>query len=404
MAKLKEFFDRFGSASASAGPLLEECLARIRDLDPELKAWVEVHPLPALSEGPLSGVPFAAKDIFETRELATEYGSPLYSGRKGNTDAALVTRLRNLGAILVGKTETTAFAYFDPAPTRNPHNPAHTPGGSSSGSAAAVAAGMVPFALGTQTGGSVIRPASYCGIGGFKPSFGTLSLEGVMGFAPSLDTAGLFTEDAKDMLLLWQQLGYPKGAGSARRLITMPVPERVESPMRETFAATTDRLRAAGFTVECFEPPDGFSTLAEEVAAVMDYEGARTHRKLWETHGEKVGAKLSQLIVRGLERPRIEYEDALARIRAVKRNMEASVDEASVILTPAALGPAPRGLESTGSPVMNAPWTGLGVPAVTIPMGSHQGLPLGLQMTSLASNETLLETAAAVEAALQAAG
>src|SRR4051794_24656245 len=158
--------------------------------EPSIQAWVEVNPQEALGDGLLNGIPFGVKDILETTGFATEYGSPLYAGRQGNCDATIVTRLREAGGILFGKTRTTAFAYFDPAPTRNPRDPAHTPGGSSSGSAAAVAAGVVPFALGSQTMGSIVRPASFCGIVGFKPTFGTLPVDGVLPFAPSLDTVG----------------------------------------------------------------------------------------------------------------------------------------------------------------------------------------------------------------------
>src|SRR5262245_18143734 len=161
-----------------------------------IHAWVEVNPQPPLGDGPLNGIPFGVKDIFETTMLRTEYGSPLYRSRRGSCDAAIVSNLRELGAVLFGKTHTTAFAYFDAAPTRNPRNPAHTPGGSSSGSAAAVAAGVVPFALGSQTMGSIIRPASFCGITGFKPTFGTLPVDGVLPFAPSVDTVGLLAENA----------------------------------------------------------------------------------------------------------------------------------------------------------------------------------------------------------------
>src|SRR4029077_17456903 len=164
--------------------------------DQELRAWVEVAPQDPLGSGPLDGIPFGVKDIFETRGLPAGFGAPAYSSRKGQADAALVMQLRSPGAAMMGKTQTTALASFDPSPTRNPRNPDYTPGGSSSGSAAAVAAGLVPFALGSQTQGSVIRPASYCGAAGFKPTFGLLSLEGVLPFAPSLDTAGLFTQDA----------------------------------------------------------------------------------------------------------------------------------------------------------------------------------------------------------------
>ena len=169
--------------SQQARDLLEICLRRISSAEPDIQAWVDVSPQAPLAEGLLSGIPFGVKDIFETQGLATEYGSPLYAGRKGVFDAHLVDGLRRVGAVLLGKTRTTAFASFDPTATRNPCFPGHTPGGSSSGSAAAVAAGMVPFALGTQTLGSVLRPASFCGICGFKPTFGLLPFEGAMPFA-----------------------------------------------------------------------------------------------------------------------------------------------------------------------------------------------------------------------------
>src|SRR6202045_1823227 len=182
---------------------VELCLQRIRELEPSIHAWVQVQPERPTADGPLSEIPFGAKDIIETKGLATEYGSPIYRGRLGTADAAIIREMRSHGAILLGKTVTTAFAYRTPGPTHNPRNLEHTPGGSSSGSAAAVAAGMVPFALGTQTAGSVLRPASYCGITGFKPTFGTLPLVGVLPFAQSLDTLGLFTNTPAGMLKLW---------------------------------------------------------------------------------------------------------------------------------------------------------------------------------------------------------
>lgn len=187
------------------------CLDRIRKMDSSIHAWVEVRPEKPTGDGPLAGIPFGAKDIMETRGLVTEYGSPIYKGRMGTADAAIVRDLRERGAILLGKTECAAFAYRTPPPTRNPRNLAHTPGGSSSGSAAAVAAGMVPIALGTQTLGSVLRPATYCGVTGFKPSYGLLPTEGVLPFAKSLDTVGLFTQTPADMLTLWELMGHPTG-------------------------------------------------------------------------------------------------------------------------------------------------------------------------------------------------
>src|SRR5882757_5597085 len=188
---------------------LELCLQRIREMEPSIHAWVKVQPERPTADGPLSEIPFGAKDIIETQEMATEYGSPLYKGRLGTKDAAIIREMRNRGAILLGKTVTTAFAYRTPGPTRNPRNLDHTPGGSSSGSAAAVAAGMVPFTIGEQTLGSILRPASYCGVMGFKPTYGLLDTEGVLQLAKSLDTLGFFTNTPDDMLALWGALGRP---------------------------------------------------------------------------------------------------------------------------------------------------------------------------------------------------
>src|SRR4029077_12806993 len=183
---------------------LELCLQRIQELDPSIHAWVQVRPERPTADGPLSQIPFGAKDIIETQGMATEYGSPLYKGRLGSADAAIIRAMRSRGAILLGKTVTTAFAYRTPGPTRNPRNIEHTPGGSSSGSAAAVAAGMVPFTIGEQTRGSMIRPASYCGVTGFKPTHDLLPMEGVLPLAKSLDTLGLYTHTPADMLELWK--------------------------------------------------------------------------------------------------------------------------------------------------------------------------------------------------------
>src|SRR5882762_2953438 len=210
--RLETFTDWLNASRKDRELALQPCLDRIQAMDSSIKAWVQVSPQRPTGSGKLLEIPFGATDIIETKGLATEYGSPIYKGRIGTADAAIVRELRQRGAILLGKTQTTAFAYRTPAPTRNPRNLQHTPGGSSSGSAAAVAAGMVPFALGTQTRGSVLRPASYCGVTGFKASYGLLSLEGVLPFAKSLDTLGFFTHTPGDMLLLWDSLGHPTGA------------------------------------------------------------------------------------------------------------------------------------------------------------------------------------------------
>lgn len=373
---------------------LEACLSRIRELDPQLRCWTEVAPLAPLAEGPLSGMPFGVKDIYEAVGLRFECGSPVFAGRVSTTDAVLVRRLRELGATAVGKTHTTAFAYFDPAPTRNPHNPAHTPGGSSSGSAAAVAAGMVPMALGSQTQGSVLRPASFCGVAGFKPTYGLLPLDGVMPFAPTLDTAGFFTATAADMAELWRRMGYEVGSGGAVRVAMFRIPNEVETAMRSAVTRASERLGAA-----LIEPPDSFIALWQAVKMVQDYEGARTHEGSYRAHGKNIGLKLAELIERGLATPVGDYQAAIDHIDRAKRDMAQVFEQYEVILTPAAVGAAPGTLASTGDPRMNAPWTGLGCPAISIPMPVAPGeLPLGLQLTAAPGQDGRLLRFAEVDA------
>ena len=373
---------------------LDDCLKRIRVLDPQLHCWTEVSPRDPLGDGPLSGVPFGVKDIYATAGLSFECGSPVFAGRRAGEDASLVRKLRELGAIAVGKTHTTAFAYFDPAPTRNPHNHAHTPGGSSSGSAAAVAAGMVPMALGSQTQGSVLRPASYCGVAGFKPTFGLIAMDGVMPFAPSLDTAGFFTATAVDMAELWRRMGNPVGSGRPARLAAFEIPDEVEDVMRRAVIRAAREVNAP-----LIEPPESFLALWQAVKTVQDYEGARTHEDSYRRHGKAIGARLSDLIVRGLATPVEQYLAALDHLARAKREMAQVFEQYDVILTPAALGPAPATLASTGDPRMNAPWTGLGCPAISVPMPVLPGtLPLGLQLTAAPGRDGFLIHVAGVDA------
>jgi Asp-tRNA(Asn)/Glu-tRNA(Gln) amidotransferase A subunit family amidase len=389
MGMLTQCVDWLESGEKTPADLVVLCRARIAEREPELRAWVEVAPQDPLGRGPLDGIPFGVKDIFETRGLATEFGSPVYSGRKGQADAALVTQLRSQGAVMMGKTHTTALASFDPSPTRNPHDPGHTPGGSSSGSAAAVAAGMVPFALGSQTQGSILRPASYCGVVGFKPTFGLLPLEAVMPFAPSLDTAGLFTQDADDMRLLWSRMGFPTAAASAPIVCAVPDVLDAEPEMESAFRQNVNALRAAGFRVEVIELPDWPHLLAAS-RLVSQYEGSRTHEQAWRQYGVRLGAKVAQLIADGLQFPESRYSQALVVIGEVKKKMDAVFREYQVLLTPAAPGPAPCGLDSTGDPRMNSTWTALGTPAVSVPMAGAGAMPLGLQMTARPGDDAML--------------
>jgi len=377
------------------------CLDRIALLDPSIHAWVRVSPQPATGEGPLSGVPFGVKDIIETRGLATEFGSPIYKGRTGAEDAAVVQDLRRRGAILLGKTQTTAFAYRTPAPTRNPRNLAHTPGGSSSGSAAAVAAGTVPFALGTQTLGSVLRPASFCGVAGFKPTYGLVSLDGVLPLAPSLDTLGFFTSSAADMLALWEALGHPSPSPAADFALGIPEPlPDVEPAMAAALQRTVARLRKAGMAVE---PLDLGGLLAELHAAsrvVMAYEAAGVHRERYEAYGAQL-ADLADLVQEGRGVGSGRYDDARRHIAACRERAAEIHATTPVVLVPAAVGPAPFGLASTGDPRMNSPWTALGTPAITIPMGDATGLPLGVQLTGSPGDDSrVLRVAVEIERVL----
>ena len=404
---------------------LQACLDAIRQLDPAIHAWVQVQPQMPPSDGPLGGLPFGVKDIIETQGLATEYGSPIYRGRIGVEDAAVVRKLRQLGGVMVGKTQTTAFAYRTPAPTRNPHNLEHTPGGSSSGSAAAVAAGMVPLALGTQTQGSVLRPASFCGIAGFKPTYGLVPMDGVLPFAKSLDTLGFFTATAVDMLALWSVLQTDAAGPEAPALrgytgaspehvervlldppsfplgVPDPLPD-VEAAMVSAFQSAVSRLRAAGASVQHVGLGDMLTGLNDASRVIMACEAAAFHKQRYEEHGDTL-ADLAGLIREGLRITGSRYDEAKDYVEACRIRMSELYEATPVILLPAAPGPAPFSLASTGDPRMNAPWTALGTPAISIPMGASNGLPLGLQLTAeRGADARLLRTAVHVEAALKA--
>jgi Asp-tRNA(Asn)/Glu-tRNA(Gln) amidotransferase A subunit family amidase len=374
--------------------MFDQAWRRYRESEPVIKAWVEVNPQPPTGAGPLDGVPFGVKDIFETAGLATEYGSAIYAGRKGEADAEVVTQLRRLGGILFGKTTTAAFASFDPPATRNPRNPEHTPGGSSSGSAAAVAAGVVPLALGTQTLGSVIRPASFCGIVGFKPTFGAASTDGVLTFAPSLDTVGFFTRDVEMMENVWRALGF--GLASAGRLrfgVVAGLPS-VSSEMDEVFGHELDRIRAQR-GVEVIALQRTYTELLDAVRVVNDYEGARSHVERLAQFRDRIGRKLAELVRRGLEIPELRYREAANLLAGARVEMDSVMRTVDVLLSPAALGVAPRGIESTGDPAMNAVWTGLHMPVVSVPMPRRANeLPLGLQVVAACGKDGMLLSAA----------
>ncbi len=373
---------------------LEVCLQRIKELEPSIHAWVQVQPERPTGDGPLSEIPFGAKDIIETQGMATEYGSPLYKGRLGTADAAIIREMRSRGAILLGKTVTTAFAYRTPGPTRNPRNLEHTPGGSSSGSAAAVAAGMVPFTIGEQTKGSMIRPASYCGVTGFKPTYDLLSTEGMLPLSRSLDTLGLFTHMPTDMLALWKALGHPAGREEQFAFGTPePIPE-CEPEMANAFRQALSLLRRSGVSIKAVDIADMLKKLDAANGVLVSYEGARFHEARLKEFGDRLDQPLANLIRDGLKIPAEQYDEAKRYISASRVRLAEIFRSTPVIVTPAATGPAPLGLSDTGDPRMNAPWTALGTPAVSIPMPVAGGLPLGLQLTAdLGQDSRVLQAA-----------
>lgn len=390
---LSELANSLASGAVSPATHVSQLVARIHRTEPAVRAWAHVgasqarRSAHAAPKGPLYGLCVGVKDIYDTADMPTAFGSPIYADRRPSEDAALVRLLRERGAVVLGKTHTAGFAYFDPAPTANPHNPAHTPGGSSSGSAAAVAAGMVPFALGSQTQGSVLRPASYCGVAGFKPTFDGLPLEGVLPFASTLDHAGLFTRTAADMAWLWAALtgGDAIAARPPKRVIVpeWPLEGGLEPQMAQAFERAVSALATSGWTVERAGLVGQLSRIMPAVHCVFAYEGARTHRERFKQHGDAIGAKLSEIVRRGLRIPDDEHAAAIGEFQASRAAFAQLCGPDEVWLTPAALDPAPRGLEATGDPAANSPFTALGVPALAIPMGkTAEGLPLGLQIAS----------------------
>jgi Asp-tRNA(Asn)/Glu-tRNA(Gln) amidotransferase A subunit family amidase len=337
---------------------------------------------------PLHGVPFGIKDIIDTAALPTEYNSPIYRGHRPRADAACVTLLRQAGCLVLGKTVTTEFANNHPSATRNPHNPAHTPGGSSSGSAAAVADFMVPAALGTQTGGSVIRPAAYCGAFAVKPSFGSINRAGTKFVAESLDTIGIFSRDCEDLALALQVLSGRTAPGSNSiggkprvGLCRTPCWALADAATQANLEEAARRLAQAGARVSEFELPPGSGELFDRHKVIMGYETARS--LAWEhaNHRGEISRTLLPRLEEGWKVTRAEYDAMRSHTRGCRRALAEAMREVDFLLTPSAPGEAPASLESTGDPVFNRAWTLLGVPCVTLPHGKGpHGLPLGVQL------------------------
>ena len=411
------------------------CLARIDHVDKDVQAWAFLDREYVLEQaraadrwrgegnplGALHGVPVGIKDIIDTGDMPTENGSVLHAGRTPSRDASVVARLRGAGAVIMGKTVTTEFASGASGKTRNPHNAAHTPGGSSSGSAAAVAAGMVPLAVGSQTGGSVIRPASYCGVYGVKPTHGLIPRHGMWQLSRWLDHAGLFARSLDDLALGLEQVvsyderdpdsrpraGVPYRAVLAEEppvtpmlaFVKTPRWHRVDADAQEAFAELARHLGAQVEEVEM-----SLEEAWEWHAAIMESEIAVSFAREWDTGRERLSPRLRTRIERGRERRAAEYLNALRGVAELQASLTEMFEQRyDAILTPPATGTAPAGLESTGDPMFCSVWTLCGAPAVTVPlMQGANGLPLGAQLVGARYGDgRLLRTARWLLAAAQ---
>ena len=375
--------------------LMEACLARIALREPVVQAMAFLDPALARQAaaapppGPLHGLPLGVKDVLDTADMPTGYNSPIWHGHRPRADAAAVAWARKAGAVVLGKTVTTEFATRHPGRTTNPHNPAHTPGGSSSGSAAGVAAGYFPLAYGTQTAGSVIRPAAYCGVVGYKPSYGTIERHGMKLMAFSLDTIGVMARSVADCALLasavsGRDLGDPERSVDRPWRIGLcrsPAWADAEPVTQTLFHDAAERLRRAGAIVSECELPPAYAAAAESHPLLMQAESARAMG--WELTNavDQLSAALREKLLWGLSQSPEALDATRAAFDAARRGFADVTQAVDVLLTPSAPGEAPLGLGSTGEPSFNALWTALHVPCVTVPAGTGPaGLPLGLQI------------------------
>ena len=398
---------------------LADTLARIAAQDPTLHAFAAVRGLAdALREqsrlhGPLAGLAVAVKDIFDTADLPTRYGSPIYAHCEPRTDAVIVGALRRAGALVIGKSATTEFAYLHPAATHNPRAPGHTPGGSSAGSAAAVAAGLVPLAVGSQTGGSVIRPASYCGVAGFKPSFGLLPTGGMKCFSWSLDTVGLFAPDVGQLAWFAQALsGHPLALDRAPRddwvvRVLDDYAWGALSPSQHKAMEQAQRaLQAAGARVQRLPAPAWLGAAFRAHDRIQGFEAVRALAREFDYHADQLSPLLRDYLSGAMQVQPADYAQALRTAAQARAQCAEWMHGCDAVLTPSAPDEAPAGYASTGASTWNRAWTLLHLPCVNVPGATGvQGLPMGLQLVGGAgADQACLQLAAFLEAALRTAG
>lgn len=417
---------REGSLKSEA--LIRACLDRIEEVDPNIQAWAFLDPDYALEQarrcdairaaglpmGPLHGVPVGLKDIIDTDDMPTENGTVLHSGRRPSDDAAIAATLRQAGAVIMGKTVTTELATYYPGKTRNPHDPSRTPGGSSSGSAAGVASYQIPLAVGSQTNGSVVRPASYCGVWGFKPTRGLTSRVGVLAQSPFLDILGFFARDARDIALITEVLAVydardPQMRPRARPAMVDAVGQEPPMSPRIAFVRTpvwneadADAQEAIqelaeflGDHVQEVSLPDAFEHAIAWHGAIMEADIARNYAPLYERGADKLSDSLRGQVERGQTITAVDYGNALSKVELLNYGLSELFQEFDAILTLPTTGEAPVG-EATGSPIFCTIWTLCGTPAVTLPiMQGANGMPIGAQLVGAPGDDArLLRTAA----------
>jgi Asp-tRNA(Asn)/Glu-tRNA(Gln) amidotransferase A subunit family amidase len=401
-----------------AEDIARAAIERIQALEPQLHAWEVFDPELALAQargldrrlaageapGLLAGVPLGVKDIFDTADLPTGHGSPLYRGHRPAADAHAVRVARDAGAVVMGKTVTTEFAYFTPGPTVNPWRAGHTPGGSSSGSAAAVAAGLVPLAFGSQTAGSLIRPAAYCGVFALKPTHGAFSLDGVKPFAPSLDTLGWLARSADDLELMRCALlrqpfeSLPRVAPASLRLAACRTHEwpAIDAGGAAAWEAGLARMADAGMRVPLLALPEALAGLMQAQKTVMAFEAARSLSREFEANRAQLSEALRSLLSTGHEVTEAAYRQAQALAQSGRQQLAQLMHGLDALVVPAAPGEAPAGLAATGDPVFSRVWTLLGWPCVNVPgLLGPTGLPVGLQLVGHPGRERDLLVAAA---------
>lgn len=420
--------DALAKGALSAEEVARSCLDRVDAIEPTVRAFAHLDASHVLAQaralddarrngrptGPLHGLPVGIKDIIDTADYPTECGSTFYADRRPDRDAAVVARLRAAGAVIFGKTVTTEVAYRTPGPTRNPHDPERTPGGSSSGSAAAVAAAMLPLAIGSQTAGSVIRPASYCGVFGMKPTHGVISRTGVMLHSRHLDHLGVYARTLEDMALLMDVIaGYDPDDPDSRAVaapafartaaepppvvpklafMRLPIWNKADADAREAFESLAEELGEHVTTVDLPEP---FKEAWRHHRIIMAADMAHRHARHVEHEGGHASQALRDMVAEGRKVSAADYLEALAAARRYAAGLAEVFEYYDAIITPASTGVAPKGLDWTGDPAFNALWTLVGLPAVSLPLlQGESGMPIGVQLVGRAGFDgRLLRTA-----------